>query len=46
MLLDAISINESNVEARIKLGTLIHVFGSTHLKDLEMAQKQEQTRWL
>ena len=36
MLQDAIALNEKNVEAKVRLGTLIHVFGSTFLKDFEM----------
>lgn len=31
MLVDAISINENNVDARTRLGTLIHVFNSSYL---------------
>ena len=39
MLVDAIEANAKNVEARTRLGTLIHVFGSSYLKDLDIPQK-------
>ena len=46
MLLDAIDSNPSNVTARMRLGTLIHIYGPTYLKDIDIPQKQEQTKWL
>ena len=48
MLVDAIKANPQNVVAKTRLGTLIHIFGKTHLDDFEMSQKEknEQTQWL
>lgn len=30
----------------MRLGTLIHIYGPTYLKDIDIPQKQEQTKWL
>lgn len=37
----AIELNGSNIEAQVRLGTLIHLFGHSHLADVQIPQKSE-----
>lgn len=46
LLLKAIELNGQNVTAQMRLGTLVHLYAHSFLKDANIPEKSEQMKWL